>query len=163
MVVHRDPGKPTITQSGSLLTSSIATGYQWYLNGNLISGAQNQDYTITGDGKYIVEITDSNGCSAFSNEVNITTAVKSYNSPFYNLRIFPNPSSGWIYLDTRTLTDKNFKINIYNVFGTHIKTYDRNDQVNINILNIAKLPTGIYILEIQTKTSRFYHRIVRSN
>ena len=60
------PPTPTITPSGSttacdslLLTSSSASGNQWYLNGNvLIGGATNQTYSATASGSYTVAVTE---------------------------------------------------------------------------------------------------------
>jgi hypothetical protein len=56
--------------SGQSVTLSANTGaglsYQWLLNGNPISGANQGSYTATAGGTYTVEVT-SGGCSAISN------------------------------------------------------------------------------------------------
>jgi hypothetical protein len=64
------PPTPTITPAGSnvlctslLLTSSSATGNQWYLNGNPIGGATAQTYSATAAGSYTVVVTAS-GCAS---------------------------------------------------------------------------------------------------
>lgn len=54
---------PTITQNGLVLTSSATTGNQWYLNGNAISGATSQNYTITQNGSYTL-ISTVSGCAS---------------------------------------------------------------------------------------------------
>ena len=57
-------GPTTFTQGGSVtLTSSSATGNQWFLNGSLISGATNQTYSAASTGSYTVTTT-ANGCSS---------------------------------------------------------------------------------------------------
>lgn len=56
------PSIPTISVSNGTLSSTSATTYQWYLNGDAISGATSQTYTPTASGKYVVRITDANGC-----------------------------------------------------------------------------------------------------
>src|SRR5262249_18709953 len=43
--------------------SSSATGNQWYLNGNPIPGATNQNFVATAAGNYTVVVT-TNGCSS---------------------------------------------------------------------------------------------------
>jgi len=60
---------PTITPSGSaslcsgsLLTSSAASGNQWYLNGSPIGGATNQTLAVTSSGNYTVQVVDTAGC-----------------------------------------------------------------------------------------------------
>ena len=69
------PGGPTtFCQGGSVtLTSSSATGNQWFLNGNPIGGATNSTYSATASGSYTVKVTDGNACtSAASNAVAVT-------------------------------------------------------------------------------------------
>src|SRR6185503_3871867 len=58
------PGGPTtFCEGGSVtLTSSNATGNQWYLNGNPIGGASAQTYSATAAGDYTVVVTDTNTC-----------------------------------------------------------------------------------------------------
>ena len=59
------PGGPTTFCSGGsvVLTSSSASGNQWYVGGNPIGGATNQTYTATASGTYTVVVTAS-GCSS---------------------------------------------------------------------------------------------------
>jgi IPT/TIG domain len=65
------PPQPTIAAGGPTtfcggasvtLTSSSASGNQWYLNGNVINGATNQQFAATASGNYTVMVTTS-GCS----------------------------------------------------------------------------------------------------
>ncbi len=55
---------PTITNSGSYLSSSSGTTYQWFFNGIPINGATSQNYTPTKTGNYRVQITNSSGCES---------------------------------------------------------------------------------------------------
>ena len=69
-----------------LLTSSAATGNQWLLNGNNITGANATIYSATDAGDYTVTTT-INGCSKTSSPttINVTNAAISYpGSPFCN-------------------------------------------------------------------------------
>src|SRR5207249_6135844 len=72
VTVNPIPPTPTITPGGPTtfctggsvtLTSSSASGNQWYLNGNPIGGATNQTYVATAAGNYTVIVT-SLGCSS---------------------------------------------------------------------------------------------------
>ncbi|HUR79633.1 MAG TPA: IPT/TIG domain-containing protein [Thermoanaerobaculia bacterium] len=60
------PGGPTtFCQGGSVtLTSSSATGNQWYLDGNPLGGETGQNYVATASGSYTVVVTDGNSCSS---------------------------------------------------------------------------------------------------
>ena len=68
---YTTPATPAVTVGGPLtfcnggsvvLTSSSATGNQWYKDGLLIGGATNQAYTASTAGAYTVVFTNSNGC-----------------------------------------------------------------------------------------------------
>ncbi|HXC05204.1 MAG TPA: immunoglobulin domain-containing protein, partial [Bacteroidia bacterium] len=54
ITLNPQPATPTITLGGATLTSSSATGNQWYLNGTLIVGATSQNYTTVANGNYTV-------------------------------------------------------------------------------------------------------------
>ena len=60
------PPKPVVTSSNSVLSSTSASTYQWYVNDTLIPGATSQTYTPQTGGSYTVMITDSLGCSNVS-------------------------------------------------------------------------------------------------
>jgi hypothetical protein len=81
VIVNPIPATPTITPDGPTtlcnggsvtLTSSSATGNQWYLNGNPIGGATNQTYIGTASGNYTVTET-ATGCASASS--NATTVI----------------------------------------------------------------------------------------
>jgi len=64
------PAKPTISQAGSLLTSSSATGNQWYSNGAPIGGAISSTHNIgTQQADFYVVVTSNDGCTAVSNVI----------------------------------------------------------------------------------------------
>ncbi|MDP4236797.1 MAG: hypothetical protein Q8919_10145, partial [Bacteroidota bacterium] len=64
------PSKPIITQvNDTLFCTTLATSYQWLLNGQAIPGATSNRITISSNGSYAVSITDSNGCSSISDPI----------------------------------------------------------------------------------------------
>jgi hypothetical protein len=72
VTVNPIPATPTVTPDGPTtfcaggmvtLTSSSATGNQWFLGGNPIGGATNQLFNATASGNYTVVVT-TNGCSS---------------------------------------------------------------------------------------------------
>ncbi len=79
VVVDPQVATPTISGNKQLLpggntvlTSSAATGNQWLLNGNPITGATAQTLTVTTTGNYSVQITTTTGCSATSTALTVT-------------------------------------------------------------------------------------------
>lgn len=86
------PPVPTITVgAGNTLTSSAATGNQWYKNDILIAGATGQTYTATASGLYSVKVT-IDGC--FVSSVHLNVVVSGIVDPVTwnrELIVFPNP------------------------------------------------------------------------
>jgi hypothetical protein len=81
VTVNPNPATPTITPGGPTtfctggsvtLTSSSASGNQWYLNGNPIGGATNQAYSATASGNYTVTVTTLGCISAASAAATVT-------------------------------------------------------------------------------------------
>ena len=116
VVTVNTPSVPTVTQSGNVITSSAATGYQWILNGTPISGATAQSYTITQSGNYMVTTRDANGCYATSIHY-IFTYVNGIASIGCDLgvKLYPIPNQGSFMVDAAGLNDADLAI--YNVYG----------------------------------------------
>ncbi len=69
---------PVIVQNGDALESTVASSYQWYLNGNPLTGADQQSYVFTEAGDYHVVIPDPSGCLAsplMSNTITIIFGI----------------------------------------------------------------------------------------
>ncbi len=117
VTVNPIPATPTITPSGPTtiyaggsvtLTSSAASGNQWFLDGNPIGGATGAQFVATASGDYTVEVT-SIGCSssksapttvtvltipdlAISNTDGTTTATPGGNTVYTVVASNPGPS-----------------------------------------------------------------------
>jgi gliding motility-associated-like protein len=63
---------PVIAGDASGLAATTSANYQWYFNGNPITGATSQSYDPDSSGSYYVEVTDTNGCGTeVSNTIQI--------------------------------------------------------------------------------------------
>ena len=85
ITVNPIPATPTVTPGGPTafcaggsvnLTSSSASGNQWFLNGNAIVGATNQAFSATASGSYTVAVTTSGCASAASTATTVTVNPK---------------------------------------------------------------------------------------
>ncbi len=73
---------PVISWDGSkLVTSSLFTGYQWYLNGNAINGADTSFLQTTEFGIYKVSITGNLNCTKMSAAFDFSCAVAAPTKP----------------------------------------------------------------------------------
>jgi gliding motility-associated-like protein len=74
---------PTITSSGSevcagtliKLTSSLASGYQWFKDGIVINGATSRDLDTYESGSYTVKVLNSLGCTSVSSLANVVVVT----------------------------------------------------------------------------------------
>lgn len=147
--VYPVPSVSVIVQ-GDTLTSFNAVAYQWYLNGNKIPGATAPVYIANQEGGYSVEITDSNGCTALSNsvEVVITSAVNLVNSSA--LTVYPNPASGLIYI-TGAVQQGEINCTVLDLSGRKV-IEERLSPYGVSTaqLDISSLSSGVYILELRS-------------
>ncbi|MGA8808286.1 MAG: carboxypeptidase regulatory-like domain-containing protein, partial [Thermoanaerobaculia bacterium] len=109
------PGGPTTFCSGGsvLLTSSSASGNQWYLDGNPIGGATSNTYSATASGNYTVIVTAS-GCSSAASVPTSVTVNPTPATP----TISPAGSITFCFRDTVTLTSSSASGNQWSVEGT---------------------------------------------
>ena len=70
--------KPVVTQDRVTLSTVDANSYQWYLNGKIIPGAVNEEYTAKENGQFRVLLSDEFGCSVMSDilDVNVIPIAK---------------------------------------------------------------------------------------
>lgn len=143
-ITNNTPAIPVITQSGYLLTSSAATGNQWYLNGTAIPGATSQSYTFTSNGTYTVRITSS-GCTATSLPHNITNAaVNELSQSIAEYTVYPNPANGLLNFTILNTTFTTIKL--MNLLGDCIQQLTTtNKQVTMDVSGIDR---GIYFIQL---------------
>lgn len=161
IVVNQLPPTPTITNNSGLLTSSSTTGNQWYFNGSPLSSQTSQSLSPTQSGDYYVIVTDGNGCSsAQSNTINFTVTSIDNNAKT-SIAIYPNPSTGLLYIQFSE-SEENILLELFDVEGKKVlKQYLKEiNSGQLQSLNIAELPNGIYQLRMSANSSTTNHRII---
>lgn len=133
----------TILVSGDQLTALPAGDYtyQWFLNGNLIIGANSSEYVATEAGNYSVIVTDVNGCAISSIEVLVNVGIIESELP--NLIIYPNPADYQLQFQffNAVVPDQ---IQIINSYGKIIYS-NKFIPSSINTLSFAN---GIYYIKV---------------
>ena len=150
MTVDATPATATITQAGSVLTSSSPTGNQWYLNGVLIPGATNQNYTIAANGTYTVIVTLGSCSSAASAPtVIISAGVEEATNPCL-LSIFPNPNDGNFNVSFNALEKGTYRLELTNalgqlIFKDEVKDFTGTYTKKLSVVDYGK---GIYTISL---------------
>ncbi|HKR07092.1 MAG TPA: SBBP repeat-containing protein, partial [Bacteroidia bacterium] len=120
-------GPTTFCAGGSvLLKGNYGAGftYQWKKGGNDISGATAKDYTATIAGTYKIKVTNSYGCAKLSTGVTVTVPCRENESvktgdgeSAFDVKVFPNPSSGDFVFEISNVANEKISINIYDNIG----------------------------------------------
>lgn len=163
LTVNPQPVKPTASLTGTTLTSSTASGNQWYFNGTAINGATNQTYTATQSGNYSVVVTDTNGCSSeSSDDVNVViSGIEDVES--FSMKVFPNPLQSHTRIEYYLSDTKQIKIALYDVAGNLIETIINTYKPAGNHYIIWKNPglaNGIYYLVLTSKSEKITTKLV---
>lgn len=145
--LYPSPSVPVISQNVGLLTSTTATTYQWYYNGNPIVGATSQTYTPTLNGQYYVVITDSNGCSSFSSTFTMADVSVSEIANG-EIDLYPNPNNGTFTL-AFDQKGRSGMINLLDLTGQIVYSQSleasNSNRIDLN-LNLA---SGIYFVQVK--------------
>ena len=133
-----------------LMSVDISSGYQWYKDGDKISGATSRSYSFNGDeGVYQVVIV-AGECNRNSEMVTITGLSQSQE----DLEIYPNPARNWINIHSaypvRQLT-------IQDALGRLMLS--KSDEFESPV-SIAHLADGLYLVKVVTIEGIQSRRIV---
>lgn len=144
---------PVISQSGSVLSvPANYTSYQWYLNGSAV-GTNSNSFTVTANGDYYVEVTNSGGCSMSSFKVNIfSTGIENADIPSDGFNILP-VLSNLFELSSASMGT----ISIFDMQGKRISTFEkRNEKVNLDLSNST---AGVYLIVLSNGKNKFSKKI----
>jgi hypothetical protein len=150
---------PVITQWGDTLIASSGTYYQWYKNGNPITGAINRTYTMaTVNGNYTVEVSDSSGCSATSASFPfVSTGTNDLSALAASVSIFPNPARNLFNLVVSAeLTGTTYAM--YEMTGRKVLAGKIENESTI--IPVQDISSGIYLVVICNGTSSITKRVV---
>ena len=131
-----------IQQSNDTLYASGSTNYQWYLNGDLIVGANQAFYVPTISGQYSVS-TYFGTC--ISNELAVNVGLGILNSSLSGISVYPNPTSDELNL----MVSEQFIGKSYQIFstnGTLVKT-GKIETLKTQI-SVAGMAKGAYSIKI---------------
>jgi hypothetical protein len=134
--------------------SSAPFGNQWYLNGILIDGATDQWYIPQESGLFTVALTDSNGCTVFSDPY-LFTIVGLYDPEAYrSLLIIPNPNAGRFRVGYGAGIV--FKMSLYSLTG---KLVFQAETIT-GEFDLTHLPKGMYFVGAEIEGQVFRGKVI---
>jgi hypothetical protein len=152
------PASPQIIDLGGTLQSSEATGNQWYLEGQPLSGETGATLSNPVPGSYTVEYTDANGCSQMSVPYTVLVTGIGGSLEGNGPQVYPNPNAG------------TFTVRISGVHGTlglrlmdaigrtvSLQSVEVDGALTKEYRNVA---SGVYTLETVIAEERWVQRVV---
>ncbi len=143
VIVNPSP-TPVITQLGTTLNVNSYLNYQWFLNGNPISGATNQNYLPMANGTYKVVVSDVNGCIGESLGFIVTNVSVNEIVSEQSFCLFPNPTKG--LLTIKSLRQNISSVKIFNPIGCLLIDHSYAGKSEVSI-DISIYPSGLYLIQ----------------
>ncbi len=139
MTINALPNPVLVTTGNVHLATTLSyTAYNWLNAGAYIGGATAPTYTIIMPGVYSVRVTDGNGCSNNSATYSYpATSVQNVNGT--GIRIYPNPTNGFISVESANSTD----LQITSIDGRTLAFVS-----DANQLDLKSYAAGTYILSV---------------
>lgn len=147
VTVHANPVASIINNAGVLTASPSGMSYQWFLNGNAISGAQQQSYTPSSNGSYHVVVTNPNSCVGTSSTTDIFGLSYEDLSAF-EFNMYPNPTSQILHINWSNIDVE--KLEIMDMYGRVIKTQKISNESSQTV-DCSGLAEGVYFLKLNSK------------
>lgn len=141
--------KPTIMaeDESSLLISSSATSYQWYIDGLPITGASEKHLEPNTTGRYSVKTLEGLCQSEMSDAIDFV--VTGLNEGFPAVEVYPNPVSDYLHIHTRI----SGPAQISALTGAIVWKANLTGQPFQ--INVSGLANGLYLLKIPGSTKVF--------
>jgi len=126
--------------------------YQWYHDN--VKFDTLQYLAIRQPGKYNVIVTDSAGCTSYSDTVTI--------SPQKYISVYPNPSAGIFKFELNNPQIGKMNVRLLNTVGIQIQRFEfeKTEALFIGDINVAGYMPGVYTLEIEVDGDIQYQKIV---
>lgn len=150
------------------------SNYQWYFNGNAISGADTFRYPATDTGYYFVTFKSNCNCGYTSDTIfyppvdTSITGLNLLNDPGRLMKVFPNPAETSVIVKVsfkKSISD--LQIMIYDILGrqivyenpTKIMRYD-DGSIEIDI-DISALSQGLYTIKLKSGNQNLSSRFMK--
>jgi PKD repeat protein len=164
VVVNPNPTTPVITDNSGTLTTGSAAGYQWLLNGNIIPGANTQQYMPVQNGSYSVVITNGNGCTATSSVYSVlTVGIEDSKLTTENVVMYPNPTSAEITIKVDFYRSEMAQIEIIDMLGKSVVEVENGTVAPgfIKTVDVSSLNSGVYFLRIKTDNQNIVKKLIK--
>ncbi len=143
-----------IDNAGTLESSVTGSSYQWYVDGNLISGATGMTHLPLQNGDYTIEVTNQYGCSAVSGIYTVSTGgVGIQEAINWSINVFPNPAKHQVSIQSDIKVD----VTIYDYSGRAVW---QGNQISSQTVDVQRWSSGTYIMEMRHDHNRIHKKLI---
>ncbi|MEO1052506.1 MAG: T9SS type A sorting domain-containing protein [Bacteroidota bacterium] len=142
------------------LVAPDGDSFQWFLNGNAISGATDRIFIPISFGTYTVEVI-SNNCVSVSEAFQPVIVGLEDELGTEKLCIYPNPGVGRFSLETGKLDWSGHQLMVFNSQGKQV--YTNTIRGSITQIDITNQPAGVYFVEITDGEDRIVRKLNKVN
>lgn len=162
LTVGIPPPTPSVTQIGNVLNSTPALSYQWYLNGNLLSGATSQTLTALLNGWYTVW-TSNGSCQSSSSAIYVTvTSLNESYAVFNSIEISPNPAKEYLNIKFKNSSENGINYTITNSVGQKVDFGHLNSLSDeISSISVSRLADGFYTVKLANNSASINYKFVK--
>ncbi len=148
LTLHPAPA-PNIDFTGGVLTTGQATSYQWYFNGMIINGANNQFLVPDAQGSYSVVVTNAQGCTGESEPFAYVVDSVSEVGVLSGFNVYPNPGTGLYFVDRSATQDA--VLNIFDLTGRMVDALIRRTE-NGWAVDLSSQASGTYLFVVRSES-----------
>jgi photosystem II stability/assembly factor-like uncharacterized protein len=120
----------------------------------------NQIVSLTETGSYTCYINaymDGDAYKSNEVELNFTYTGLSFVDQVNDLKVYPNPTTGFITIDLPNNFNNTYDVHVYSLSG--VQVYTENISKSNNKMNLTKLKEGLYIIRLENKGEIYSQKI----
>lgn len=155
---NHQPSITSISQGNSfqLSTDAIGSEYQWFVDGDSISGANESSLVVSEDGDYRVDVR-IDGCIGSSNneQIRLVTGIELLSD--YGISLYPNPVSNGI-LTIEVNNKKLINFSIFDISGRVTNQYIIT--TGNNLIDTRNYKSGVYFGEFEFDDKTITQKII---
>lgn len=141
-----------------LLDAGAGAGYTYFWS----TGETTQTISVTASGDYSVTVVNAEGCEK-SDTVLVSIIIGTKDAAFSgNLRVFPNPASGWTNLQFTDFPVDTYQVAVHDMTGRllHVQKINLNSTRFILPVDLTRLPAGAYFIRIASGDQATTRRLI---
>ncbi|MBP6825940.1 MAG: PQQ-dependent sugar dehydrogenase [Saprospiraceae bacterium] len=141
--------------------TALPLAFQWYLNGQPIPGANANTYIAPESGFYSVEVSDTLGCKAITEQLYVDISSVRLPGSVMGFSLAPNPTSGLILLTMELEKTENIVLSLSDAQQRQIFMQTQQSRLVSLPIDLHVLPAGTYFLTVQLESGRFVRKVVK--